>query len=101
MPQTKTLAERAQEAEADRERFRAACEAMSIERLALRDILSEADRDIHEWLRFARRQMAEMPDWQHVPYGPTSSGVTDSEIVREKIRRVMSEFATKTEAATK
>lgn len=99
MLKTRTLIERAEEAEADRERFRAACEAMSIERLALRDILSEADRDIHEWLRFARRQMAEMPDWEHVPYGPTSSGVADSEVVRAKIRRVMAEFATKTEAA--
>jgi hypothetical protein len=55
----------------------------------LREALGDADRDIHEWMRLARRQMVELPDWEHLPCGPTSAGLAESGAVRLRIREAL------------
>ncbi len=49
------------------------------------DLLLDCERDIHEWVGFARRQMREMPNWEYTPYAPTDQGVAASEKIRARV----------------
>jgi hypothetical protein len=71
------------------EQLRRALTAKDAEIARQREALGDADRDIHEWMRLARRQMVELPDWEHLPCGPTSAGLAESGAVRLRIREAL------------
>jgi hypothetical protein len=52
---------------------------------SMRSALSAASRDIHDWVRLAKRQRNELPDCDRLPCGPTANGIAASERVLAQI----------------
>jgi hypothetical protein len=49
--------------------------------------LDSAWQDIHDWLRLAKRQRAELPQASHNPLAPTDAGIAKSERVLRQISK--------------
>lgn len=54
--------------------------------------LLRAREEIGHWIAFAERQMRELPDWEHLPCGPTTNGVRESEALRAEIAGVVRHY---------
>lgn len=54
--------------------------------------LLRAREDVGHWIAFAERQMRELPDWEHLPCGPTTNGVRESEALRAEIAGVVRHY---------
>lgn len=46
--------------------------------------LLECHADILDWVKFAERQLKEIPDCDHLPCGPTDAGIAQSKNVAER-----------------
>lgn len=57
----------------------------AFEQSAVRDLLLDADRDLSHWVQLAKKQRDELPNVDHLPSGPTTCGIQETERLRERI----------------
>lgn len=63
--------------------------------------LLKAQTDIHHWVKFAERQMAELQNWDHLPCGPTTAGVAASRSIMTSIAVAIVEYRKASEDLTR